>query len=349
MNNNFIKSSLIRWYDINKRELPWRYNYSNKNNNSYKVLVSEFMLQQTTVQTVNNRYNEFIRLWPSIKELSIASETKILKFWTGLGYYNRAKNLLRSAKIIKKKYNSKIPSSYSDLIKLPGVGNYTALAIQGIAFNKPVMAIDANVERVIARIYGLYLPVNQIKKEIKKYSEGLIHKKQPGKIIQSLMDFGSLICKPRNPDCEKCFLKKICISYEKNLTNVIPVKKIKIKKKFFRYAFAFIIINEDKILLRKRKPKGMLPSMLEVPTSEWKSKPILRKNIKNYFPISIKYIMLNKELIYSFSHFDLHIKILYGKTKKKIIKNHKWYLLEKINNLELPTIMKKIIGTYINN
>ena len=149
-----IQRRLLIWYKKNKRELPWRKLYRNKLPNPYLVLISEYMLQQTTVGTVKKRFEEFVLKWPSIKLLSKISESKILNFWSGLGYYSRAKNLLKTVKIIKKKYNSKVPHTYNDLIKLPGIGDYTAKAILGIAYNKPVMPIDANIERIIARIYG---------------------------------------------------------------------------------------------------------------------------------------------------------------------------------------------------
>ena len=255
--NYHIKKNLINWYDLNKRNLPWRVKDSNKFYNPYRVLVSEIMLQQTSVSTVKKKYGEFIKLWPNIRSLCNITEAEILRFWSGLGYYNRALNLLKCVKIIESKYNYNIPSKTNDLLNLPGIGEYTSKAIQGIVFNKPVMPVDANIERIVVRLNGLSVPVSKIKKLIKIYSEKLILKERPGDMIQSLMDFGSLVCKPRNPNCPKCCIKKYCKAYKKNLTSIIPIKitsTIKIiepKKEYFIGFNSFFII-ELKIIINSK-------------------------------------------------------------------------------------------------
>ena len=224
-----IQSLLLNWYKKNKRDLPWRKIYKNLLPNPYHVFVSEYMLQQTTVGTVKNRFTEFIIKWPSIDALSKISESKILNFWSGLGYYSRAKNLLKAAKLIKKNHKSKIPNNYEDLISLPGIGDYTAKAILGIAFNIPAMPIDANIERIIARLYGMKFPLKEIKKTLSIKSQKLISKKFSNNLIQAFMDYGSIICTPRNPKCKICIIKKYCTSYRENLQNIIP-KKNKMKE-----------------------------------------------------------------------------------------------------------------------
>ena len=161
-----IQSKLLCWYKKNKRILPWRKLHEKKLPNPYHVLVSEFMLQQTTVNTVVSRFKEFIKIWPNLKKLSMCNENQILQFWSGLGYYARAKNLLNSAKIISLNFNNIVPDNYNDLIELPGIGDYTAKAILGIGYNKSVMPIDANIERMLARLNGLNQSINLIKKKI---------------------------------------------------------------------------------------------------------------------------------------------------------------------------------------
>ncbi len=346
IDSNLIKKLIINWYDSNKRDLPWRKKIHSISSKAYFVLVSEFMLQQTTVNTVKKRYPEFIKKWPNIKELSKASESQILKFWSGLGYYNRAKNLLKSAKIIKQKYNGKVPKFKKDLLLLPGIGIYTSNAILGIGYNKPVMAIDSNVIRIITRIYGLNEMPSKISNKIEVFATRLISKKRSGDMIQALMDFGSLICKPRNPICNKCLIKKNCIAFNKKLTSTIPLKKtINKKNKSLKFAYAFVIFNKDKkILLRKRPSKGMLPSMMETPTSDWSNKNIKKNEIMKKSPLKLNYKKINNSITYSFSHFDLKITILIGNTNKTRIKNFKWYSLNNIDNLELPTLMKIIIN-----
>jgi A/G-specific adenine glycosylase len=301
------------------------------------------MLQQTTVNTVVKRFNEFIHLWPSLKQLSLITENRILKFWSGLGYYNRARNLLKTVKIISRDFKSKIPQNYDQLINLPGVGEYTAKAILGIAYNKSVMPLDANIERIIARLYGFQLPLIKMKSELKKKSNDFISNNYSNHLIQAFMDYGSLICTPRNPDCSSCLIKTKCLSYKKNLQNIIPVKVRSNSTKRKKYSRAYILYNEkNEILVRKRSSKGMLASMLEVPNDNW----VINKKslVQDKIVLTIKGKMQSKGSIeYSFSHFDLETEVFFAKVKKKIFTNKKWIKKSNINKTELPTVMKKIV------
>jgi A/G-specific adenine glycosylase len=342
-----IKSTFLNWYKKNKRDLPWRKLGSNVLPSPYYIFVSEYMLQQTTVGTVKSRFEEFIIKWPSIEALAKISESTILSFWSGLGYYSRATNLLKAIKIIKKNFNCRIPDNYEELISLPGIGEYTAKAIMGIAYNQAVMPLDANIERILARIYCLQLPLIKIKSELKEKSNLFISKNHSTNLIQAFMDYGSSICLPRNPDCINCLIKSRCISYKKNLQNVIP-KKIKSKiQKRKKYSRAYILHNEEnEILVRKRPSKGMLPSMLETPNDIWvvnKNKLVHDKIIKK-----IKNKMLSKGIVkYSFSHFDLEAEVFYIKVKKNNFKEQKWLNINNINKVALPTVMKKIVSIAI--
>lgn len=338
-----IQSIFFQWYRKNKRDLPWRKLHENQLPNPYYILVSEFMLQQTTVNTVVKRFNEFIHLWPSLEQLSLIKENRILKFWSGLGYYNRARNLLKTVKIISRDFKSKVPQNYDQLINLPGVGEYTAKAILGIAYNKPVMPLDANIERIIARLYGFQLPLIKMKSELKKKSNNFISNNYSNHLIQAFMDYGSLICKPRNPDCSSCLIKTQCLSYKKNLQNIIPIKIKLNSTKRKKYSRAYILYNEkNEILVRKRPSKGMLASMLEVPNDNW---VMYKKNlVKDKIVLKIKGKMQSKGSIeYSFSHFDLETEVFFIKVKKKIFTNQKWIKKNNINKTGLPTVMKKIV------
>ena len=341
--DQYIQRFLLKWYEKNKRELPWRNIKPNNQANAYYVLVSEFMLQQTTVNTVIKRFNEFIKLWPSIDKLSRISENRILRFWSGLGYYNRAKNLLKTTKITSRDFKSKVPQHYDQLIELPGVGDYTAKAILGIAYNKPVMPLDVNIERILARLYGFQLPLIKIKSELKKKSNAYISKNSSNHLIQAFMDYGSLICTPRNPDCSSCLIKTKCLSYKKNLQNIIPVKIKSNSTKRKKYSRAYILYNEkNEILVRKRSSKGMLASMLEVPNDNW----VINKKslVQDKIALKIKDKMQSKGSVkYSFSHFDLETEVFFTKVKKNIFTNQKWIKKNNINKIGLPTVMKKII------
>ena len=207
MKEKIITKKILKWYDLNKRSLPWRKKVSSKKK-QYYTLVSEFMLQQTQVTTVIPFFNKFIKNLPTINSLAKVNERKLIKLWEGLGYYSRARNLKKTAQIITKNFNGKMPDNFEDLMKLPGVGNYTTNAILAIAFNKPHIPLDGNIERVLKRY--LYL-----KKEKEIQKDNLIQKKivfgttlRSSDYAQALMELGALICKPNTPKCDKCPIKK---------------------------------------------------------------------------------------------------------------------------------------------
>jgi A/G-specific adenine glycosylase len=342
-----IISKLLRWYASNKRDLPWRLKKEDNLPLPYYVFVSEYMLQQTTVPTVKTRFEEFIKIWPTLKDLAKTTEPKILKFWSGLGYYSRARNLLKAAKIIDKNLKSEIPKKYEDLIILPGVGDYTAKAILGIGYNASVMPLDANIERILARLYALNQPLIKVKKKLSEKAQLFLSKKYSSNLIQSFMDYGSIICTPRNPNCSICEIKKYCLSYQKKIQNTIPVKVKKTTSKLNKFSRAYILINEkNEILVRKRASKGMLASMLEVPNDDWVEKRSLlqRDVIVNEIP---KKLIRKGDLRYSFSHFDLYVEIFYKKIRKFDYPKNKWLNINKYSNSQLPTVMKKILEIII--
>ncbi len=340
---NQVKNFLIEWYSVNARILPWRKKNKDKYLNPYFVFVSEYMLQQTTVNTVKNKFKDFIIKWPNIDKLAKATEPQILKFWAGLGYYSRARNLLKSAKIINKNFKNKIPQSYDELITLPGVGDYTAKAILGIGFNKPVIPLDANIERILVRLHAINKPINKVKNKLKDLGSKFKSNKYSSSLIQSFMDYGSEICLPRNPRCDICGINKFCQSYKKKLQLKIPKKLKKKIIKPVKYTRAYVVINEkNEILVRVRPSKGMLASMLEVPNDVWvKNKKLLTtdKEIQK-----IKKNLKSKGLFeYSFSHFDLETEIFYGSVKKAKLTNSNWIKKSAYFNSRMPTVMKKIV------
>ena len=338
-----IISKLLPWYAKFKRDLPWRYLQENNLPNPYYVFVSVYMLQQTTVPTVKTRFEEFIKKWPTLEDLAKTTEPKILKFWSGLGYYSRARNLLKAAKIIDKNFNSKIPDNYEDLISLPGIGDYTAKAIMGIGYNRSVMPLDANIERIFARLYAYNQPLVKIKKKLLEQSQYFLSKKYSSNLIQSFMDYGSLICTPRNPNCSICQIQKYCLGHEKQIQNEIPVKLKKQKKKHIKYTRAYVLVNEkNEILVRTRSNKGMLALMLEVPNDNWEEKKnLLTKDVL----IKKKNLKFKKKgpLLYPFSHFNLSAEIFYSKINKSKFPNQKWLSISNYKSSQFPTLMKKII------
>jgi len=263
--NNF-SATLLKWYGHYKRELPWR-----DEQDPYKIWVSEIILQQTRISQGWNYYLRFIERFPSVADLAAAAEDEVLKQWQGLGYYSRARNLHTGAKQIAAQHDGKFPHLYHDVLKIKGVGEYTAAAIVSMAFNLPYPAIDGNAFRVLTRIFGIHTPIDTQagKKEITVLANQLIDKKQAGMFNQAIMDFGSLQCVPSNPDCEQCCFAASCVAKQKNLQTVLPIKsqKTKIQTRYFYYLH---IRNQGKTLIQKRENKDIWKGLYEFPLLESK-------------------------------------------------------------------------------
>ena len=272
-----ITKKILYWYDNNKRSLPWRIKCSAKKK-EYFTLVSEFMLQQTQVKTVIPYFNNFIKNIPNLQSLAKINEVKLLKYWQGLGYYSRAKNLKKSANMIIDHYNGRLPNNFEELKKLPGVGDYTANAISAIVFNKPIIPLDGNIERVLKRILNL-----KAEKEIKKKN---LHKKKDifgrtsrsSDYVQALMEIGALLCKPKNPYCDKCPITKNCLSFKRK---DFEIKK-KDKKIIDKFYLATLYKNNNQFLLIKNNKFKFLKNLLIFPMKEiTKSDSLLKSRKKN--------------------------------------------------------------------
>ena len=320
MKDQLISKKILKWYDYNKRALPWRDIDSFKKRQFY-TLVSEFMLQQTQVMTVIPYFRRFIKEIPSLNKLSNINDKKLIKMWEGLGYYSRARNLKKTAQIIIKNFKGKLPSNFEDLTKLPGVGNYTANAILAIAFNKQHIPLDGNIERVMKRY--LYL---RKKKEIQK--DNLVNKKiifgktmRSSDYAQALMELGALICKPKNPLCDQCPIRKNCKSYKKKDFNLIK----NIKKNKDKYFVLKVYKKNRKYLLIKNTKFNFLKNMSIFPMEEL-------SNPKNF----------DKNLNFKMSNMNMNIKIQYLKYNQKFSSSH-WVDKKKLNNYMLPTFTKKVV------
>ena len=227
-----VKQHFIEWYSINARKLPWRKKLKHNLHNPYFVFVSEYMLQQTTVGTVKKKFKEFILKWPNLKRLAKATEPQILKFWSGLGYYSRAKNLKKTAKILISKFNGRLPDKIEDLKKLPGIGDYTSRAILALEFNKKIIPLDGNVERLLKRVLFLKKQ-NEITKDSLMIKTNFFSSSiRQRDYVQALMEIGALICKPIEPLCISCPITNHCLSFKKKNFNLIKKNKKK-KSKIF--------------------------------------------------------------------------------------------------------------------
>jgi A/G-specific adenine glycosylase len=256
---------LNHWYSNNKRELPWR-----QTKNSYYIWLSEIILQQTQIKQGLPYYQSFVEEFPTIFHLAKANESQVLKLWQGLGYYSRARNLHTTAKYIVEELNGEFPDNYKDLLKLKGVGDYTASAIASICFNEATAVVDGNVYRVLSRYFGIETPINSTKgtKEFKQLAQDLIDENNPADYNQAIMEFGAVQCKPQNPDCAICPFNNSCIAFNENRIHQLPVKikANKASKKYFN--FLVIISKDQKTILEKRNDKGIWQNLYQFPLIE---------------------------------------------------------------------------------
>ena len=335
--------TLLDWYDHHARIMPWRVSPEERRKgvmpDAYKVWLSEIMLQQTTVNTVIPYFKKFIKKWDRIDKLSYADESDILAFWAGLGYYARGRNLLKCARELSEKYDSKIPNDKKTLLKLPGIGEYTASAIRSIAFGEREVVIDANIERVVCRLFKIEKPVYQSKKDIKKYASQLFPKLHSGDFAQALMDFANAVCKPKKPNCNHCPISPSCLSLKLGVVENIPAKPVK-KDKPIRRGFVFFIkIQPNSFLLERRPSEGILGGLLGFPTTEWeviKNKPTL--------PLNAKWTFTKQLVTHQFSHFKLELEIVLGEKLTSRFDSSKYLAVEQQNFdlMTLPTLMRKV-------
>ena len=342
-----FKNSLIKWFQKNKRDLPWR-DKRDKLNYPYRVMVSEFMLQQTIVKTAIPFFNKFIDKWSTLVSLSKASEEEILMYWQGLGYYSRARNLLKTAIIINKDFDGVVPSKKDELIKLPGIGDYASAAIVAIAFNKPAVVIDGNIKRVISRYAGLRGTLEKNKKIIEDVASELSAHKNNEIYSQSMMELGALICRPKSPTCNICPIKKICKSFKLKIQSKIPeIKKSNKKKKLF-CSSVLIIENDTNILFQKRDSK-ILKDQWELPSTEWKDEEI-NKILKPFSLMKITDKKPNTLYKHVFSHIELKTRVYFSKIKvrdKKLFDNsYKWISIKNINQFPTTLICRNILKSY---
>jgi len=308
---------ILLWYSENKRSLPWR-----NTTDPYRIWLSEIMLQQTRVAQGTPYYIKFIEEFPTVYDLADASEEKVLKLWQGLGYYSRARNLHFTSKKIVEEYNGKFPDTYEELMKLKGVGDYTASAIASISYNLPEAVVDGNVYRVLSRYFGVEIPINA--------SEGITYFKNLARKVlssenirdynQGIMEFGALQCAPKKPLCLSCPLNETCVAFQTNSIDKYPVKlkKAKVKKRFFNY---LVVLDEERNThLIKRSGKGIWQNLYEFPLLETREE-IGVKEIKQRLPEILTleephlvYESSDKAIVHKLSHQHLHTKFWIVKT-----------------------------------
>lgn len=298
-------AALLKWYDTHGRNLPWR-SYGGRAETPYHTWLAEIMLQQTGVSTVIPYYLNFIKRWPNVTKLAAAKDEHVMQAWAGLGYYSRARNLLKCARVVVNEHHGKFPSELEQLLALPGVGPYTANAIRAIAFDCAANVVDGNVERVMARIFAYQKPTNtpQGKKDLTALAATLAPQKRAGDYAQGLMDLGATICTPKNPKCPLCPWQKNCKAYALNLTDKIPVRARK-KPVPVRYGVSYIVTDKQgRILMKQRPEKGLLGGLWGFADSEWRDRAWTEAEIKKHAPAKSKLAIL-PQVVHVFTHFRL--------------------------------------------
>jgi len=333
-------ASLLAWYDRHRRRLPWRA-APGARPDPYRVWLSEIMLQQTTVATVAPYFDRFVARWPDVPALATASLDEVLQLWQGLGYYARARNLHACARIVVARHGGAFPDNASALRSLPGVGDYTAAAIAAIAFDRREAAVDGNVERVVARLYGIDEPLPAAKPRLAALAAGLVPEFRAGDFAQALMDLGATICSPRRPRCVLCPWRTCCAAAASGLAEELPARPTKPERPQ-RYGIAFWLTRPDgAVLLRRRPEKGLLGGMIEIPSTPWSAAPWRLTEAVPVAPAAVEWSALPGAVRHGFTHFQLELAVAAGKTDD--FGDGLWSPVDRFGEHALPTLMKKVV------
>ncbi len=346
-----IQKSFIRWFDANKRFMPWR-----ETSDPYKIWISEIMLQQTQVATVENYYKRFINTFPDIKTLAGADIHEVMKQWEGLGYYSRARNLHRTAKIVVDKHQAVFPDQLEELLTLPGIGRYTAGAILSIAFGKRAPVLDGNVIRVLTRVFHITDNINQAatQKELWDFAESIMPDSQTRAFNEALMELGATVCIRKNPHCNHCPLMALCEARKLQIQNDLPVKTPKKPVPYYDVVAALIWHN-DKFLITLRPADGLLGNLWEFPGGKVKlnesHKSALLREIKEELQLSIKVNELLASVKHAYTHFKItlhvyHCHYLKGEIHldRHAAQNYKWITPSQLDDYAFPGANRKIIN-----
>jgi A/G-specific adenine glycosylase len=334
---------LLAWYDVHRRTLPWRAKPGERSE-PYRVWLSEIMLQQTTVVAVASYYKEFLQRWPNVKSLAAAPLDDVLAAWAGLGYYARARNLHRAAKMVVDEYGGNFPGTAEGLLTLPGVGAYTAGAISAIAFDEPQAAVDANAERVIARVFAIEEPMPKAKPRLRALGQSLVPQKRAGDFAQALMDLGSAVCTPKRPACPNCPWFALCEARKRGTQELFPVRGEKALRPLKRGA-AFVVVDPGgAILLEKRPENGLLGAMLQPPLGPWTEKFPSPKEALLQAPFRAGWKKRAGVVRHGFTHFELEIEVYVADLAKRSKAKGRWVAESDLKSVALPTVMRKILA-----
>jgi len=328
-------ADLLAWYDRHARDLPWRVGSADRAAgvvpDPYAVWLSEIMLQQTTVAAVRDYFTRFMSLWPSIDALAAAPDERVMAEWAGLGYYARARNLLKCARLVSE--SGGFPTTRSALEALPGIGPYTSAAIAAIAYDHSETVVDGNVERVMARVFQVESPLPDSKPELKRLAGTLTPDKRPGDYAQAVMDLGATICTPKSPACGICPWNRACLARKSGLQSALPARKAKTPKPT-RFGVVYLARRTDgKWLVERRPERGLLGGMLGWPGAEWGEVAL------EHPPIDARWQDPGVEVRHTFTHFHLRLSLRIAEVASDARPSSGTFL--DIRASELPTVMRK--------
>jgi A/G-specific adenine glycosylase len=344
-----LSQKLLHWFAEEQRDLPWR-----KTSNPYFIWVSEVMLQQTQVQTVIPYYLRFIDRFPTVDSLAVADLNDVLKIWEGLGYYARARNLQKAAKIVSTELNSQVPEDYSGFRTLPGVGDYIAAAVQSIAFGRPIATVDGNVKRVLSRLFRINQPVNltTAKNHFVEVAAEILDVKKPGDFNQAMMELGALICKPSIPVCDQCPVSTFCQAFEYKKTADFPKRNKRKQVPTYQIAVG-VVLKNDRMLITLRKPEGLLGGLWEFPggkTEEGESsEQACLREIKEETNLDIRVERSLAMIKHAYTHFKIVMEVFIcqhvsGRVRLDGPVDHRWISFEQIKKYPFPKANHKVFS-----
>ncbi|WP_207535751.1 A/G-specific adenine glycosylase [Desertivirga arenae] len=341
-------TDIIAWYEKNKRDLPWR-----KTRDPYVIWLSEIILQQTRVEQGMPYFYRFAERFPTVADFAEAQEDEILKLWQGLGYYSRGRNMHKTAQLVMEEHGGYFPNQYDQLIKLKGIGDYTAAAISSFSADEPKAVVDGNVFRLLARYFGVEEPINssKAKKIFTELANEMIDKARPGLSNQALMEFGSLQCRPKNPFCDTCPLQLSCVAFGKGLVNTLPIKlkKVQTRNRYFNY---LICRKGEHVLFNKRGPNDIWQNLHEFPLIETNAPvdPLIMLKSNEFEQLFGKKVILTGQygpVKHILSHQKLHVNFIFIDEFEEHFKEKKNWFFTDIETLE-QFAMPKIIFSFLN-
>ncbi len=349
MDIRYFSKKVVRWYEKNRRDLPWR-----ETKDPYRIWLSEIILQQTRVNQGLPYYLKFAEAFPTVFDLAAAPGQKVLRLWQGLGYYTRARNLHKCAKEVVARFNGKFPKTFDELKTLPGIGDYTAAAIASISFGQSVAVVDGNVFRVLARIFGIETPINtsEGKRVFTRLANELVPKQNPDVHNQAMMEFGARFCTPRNPLCESCIFQAGCFAYKNSLQHVLPVK-LQLKKARKRYFYYFAIQKGESFLMKKREDKDIWHGLYDFVLVETK-RPVdperlfsENESLKKFRKGKLSEISgMYKHIL---SHQWIYSRFIQITLSRDVALNGsglKFYSLRRVAELPKPVLISKFLSDY---